>query len=351
MQSMMQNFYKKGKNNGKNGTKRGSKVSKKKKTMTMNDMYNTLGQDSSSKSSGTNSNFGTSSGFYQRNFEKAYFRKTSSPDDRKVSFDVPKKQSFKKKKKIFTDNDLVDDILGGRKRGDSRKSELLMMKSDLKDYKHDVEDYDDIQRFEEFLNEGQSGEEEPEDEFGGYGDDKYLNEASDEKNYESMDMTREIGNMTKEERTEYLNYKKQKKKEKKEEEERLKNSFKPKINKKSKNIDSKRMRGMQGSRGEMLFGLKKVLDYREQQLKEIVEAEKFMKFGKEELMNCTFRPKVNNKINSRITRSSIQERAEAYNQRKRMRELQRQREREQEEVLGCTFRPKINKRKKRRNGD
>lgn len=353
----MQNFYKKKSKSAKNGYKKASQSSrkpKKGKSMTIEQMNRTVEQEPSSRSSGTNPTFGASGGFYQRNMHKVYRRDPSSEDERRVTFEEPetRRKTFKKKKtpKVFTDQTVVDDILGGRKRGDSKRTELLLMKSDLKDYKDDVVDYDDLNRFERFLNETKPETEEVEDDDEGYGDAQYMSEPAG-PDYESRDMTRELGYMDKDERMEYLNYKKMKKLAQKEEEERRINTFKPKINKRSKKIDNRRMRGMGGDRNQMLFGLKKVLDYREQQLKEIVEAEKFMRYGKKELMNCTFKPKTNRKVNSRISRSSIQERAQQFNRRKKMREMERERERDLEEVHGCTFRPKINKRKRRGNGD
>jgi hypothetical protein len=350
MQSMMQNFYKKPKKNTKKGYNPRSKGStKKKKTLTMDEMYKTIDQDSSSQSSGTNSDFRGTSSFYSQNMDKVYGKRKNTSDEKRVTFDVPRNSNFGKKKRVFTDTDVVDDILGNRKRGNTLKSEILMMKSDLNDYKQEVVDYDDINRFEEFLKETEPQEEEEEEEEEVYEEDYHT--EPDRIDYDSMDMTREMQYMTKEERTEYFNYKKQKKKEKWEEEQRRIASFKPKINKKSKKIDTNRMKGHKVDRNQMLFGLKKVLDYRGQQLKEIVEAEKFMKFGKEEMMNCTFRPKVNKKKNRMVHRSSIQERAEAHNLRKKQRELQRQKERELEEVAGCTFRPRINRKRRKRNGD
>jgi hypothetical protein len=353
MQSMMQNFYKKKKKQTKKGyNPRAKASSKKKKTLTMNEMYKTIDQDSSSKSSGTNPDYIGTSSFYSQNMDKIYGKRKKSSDEKRVTFNVPRHSNFNKKKRVFTDNDVVDDILGNRKRGDTLKSEILMMRSDLQDYKQDVVDYNDLNRFEEFLKETDPAKDiEEEDEEDEYMYEEEYNTEPGRIDYDSMDMTREIQFMTKEERTDYFNYKKQKKKEKWEEEQKRIASFKPKINKKSKKIDTNRMKGRKIDRNQMLFGLKKVLDYRGQQLKEIVEAEKFMKFGRKEMMNCTFRPKVNKKKNRMIHRSSIQERAEAHNQRKRQRELQRQREREMEEVQGCTFRPKINRRKRKKNGD
>ena len=352
MKLMMQNYYKKPKKNSKSGyNPRPKESKKKKKTLTMNEMYKTIDQDSSSQSSGTNSDFRGTSSFYSQNMDKIYGKRKNTHDDKRVTFDIPKSSNFNKKKRVFTDTNVVDDILGNRRRGNSLKSEILMMKSDLLDYKQEVVDYDDINRFEEFLKETEPVKEVQEyDEEDDIYEGHYHTEP-DRIDYESMDMTKEIQYMSKEERDDYFNYKKQQKKQKWEEEQRRIASFKPKINKRSKKIDTNRMKGNKVDRNQMLFGLKKVLDYRGEQLKEIVEAEKFMKFGKEEMMNCTFRPKVNKKKNRMVHRSSIQERAEAHNLRKKQRELQRQKEKQMEEVAGCTFRPKINRRRRKRNGD
>ena len=350
MQSMMQNFYKKSKKSGKKGKSGRAREPKKKRGLTLSEMYDTVQQEPSSRSSGTNGELAQSSPFYTQNLSRAYKRNRSPADDRKVTFDLPRTSNFRKKPKVFTDNDVVDDILGGRRRGNSLKTELLMMKSDLQDYKQEAGDYEDLNRFEHILRETNPNREEEEQEEEGYGDAMYLTEDS-ERDYESMNMSQQIKHMSKEERDEYLEYKRAKKKEKWEREQRKIASFKPKINHRSKKIDQNRTKGRKVDRGQMLFGLKKVLKYREQQLKEIVETEKFMRYGRKEMLNCTFRPKINRKTTYNVKRPSIQERAQAFNQRKKQREQQRKREREQEEVAGCTFRPKINRRLRKNNGD
>ena len=247
----MQNFYKKdnkGTKRGKTGfnKKKTDKGKKKNKTFTLDELNNTLNQDSSSKSTGINSNFGGSSSFYTQNLDKVYSRNKIEPEEKHVTFDIPKSSRFKKKKnrkpKVFTDNNAIEDILGSRKRGNSLKTELLLMKSDLVDYKQEVDDYNDIDRFQNFLDETDPIKQEEEYEDDLYGDQGYMSEPSP-RDYESMDMSKEIQFMTKEERNEYFEYKKRKKKEKWEAEQKKIASFKPKINKRSKRIDTKRTRG------------------------------------------------------------------------------------------------------------
>ena len=147
-----------------------------------------------------------------------------------------------------------------------------------------------------------------------------------------------------------LKRKKGKKKEKQEEELKKTLSFKPKINPKSKNIDSKRTKGSKSDRAHMLHDMQKVLAYRERQLKEIVDTENFLKYGQEEVKNCTFTPQINKKRPMKNV-SSIQERTEAFLKRKKQKEEEAKKIREMQEVKGCTFQPRLTKRKKRGNGD
>ena len=221
--------------------------------------------------------------------------------------------------------------------------EFLMMMSDINDYKNKVSNNDDLDRFEEFLNEENEERREKET----YGDDIYL--TDNKPDLKNMDMKEAIKYMTREERAEYLAEKKKRKKLKREEELAKQMSFKPKINPKSKMIDNNRTRHMKIDRNQLLFGLNTVLKHREEQLKEIVEAEKFMKYAQEELNECTFHPKINRGGPVSVHEGSIAQRTKAFMNKKRLKEEQHKRLTEMNEVRHCTFAPRINPTKSRKS--
>lgn len=341
MQSMMQNFYRKSKPKKKGGAGKINyvrpKATSKGQTFTMDQLSNSLDKNQASG-----------------------FMKYSSPAEdhqlqKKNSYggNLRKKNNKSDQKKLKIHkfgtqrrDDMIEDVLGNPQ-SNKKDREMLMMKSDIKDFRRNTQEFDDLSRFKRFINDG----EEPEDEEEGYGDDKYLVDLQEEKPESNKDMKVEIKKMSKEERDEYFQEKKRKKQQKKDEEFRRIASFKPKINEKSKTIDFQRTRGIRNNRGHMLYDLNKVLAHREKQLKEIVQTEQFMKFGQAEMKNCTFTPKINKKNDTRLTQSSLQERTEMYMKRKKDREAKGKKLRELNETKDCTFRPRINRSRNAHNGD
>ena len=275
---------------------------------------------------------------------KATFGKSFGINSKSKSKNLKVKNPYgeirKKQKEVFND-DFDEPDYTEKKKSTLKNAEFMMMMSDIKDYKEKVHNQDDINKFEEFLNEGR---ENPIDLNPGYGDDLYLNEPEEPQ----VDMKDAIKYMTREERQEYLKQKKLKRKKKFEDEMKKKNSFKPKINKKSKAIDGNRTKHVKFSRHELLFGLNTVLKQREEQLKELVEAEKFMKYAKEELNECTFHPRINRGGPATINEGSIAERSKALMEKKRRRIEDHQRMKPMNETKDCTFTPKINHGVKRR---
>lgn len=222
-----------------------------------------------------------------------------------------------------------------KKQATLKNAEFMMMMSDINDYKQKIANNDDINKFEEFL-KGDVVEEEDEE---GLGESAY---SDGQSHLRGMNMKDAIKYMTREERQEYLKQIKQKKKKRFEDELKKQNSFKPKINKKSKAIDGNRTKNMKFKRHDLLFGLNTVLKQREEQLKEVIEAERFMKYAQEELNECTFHPKINRGGNTTINEGSIAQRTKAFMEKKRMKEEEHLRIKEMNEVKDCTFTPKIN---------
>lgn len=215
-----------------------------------------------------------------------------------------------------------------KKQATMKNAEFMMMMSDINDYKQKIANNDDINKFERFLH----GDMEPPR------DDEY---SADEG--EHVDMKDAIKYMTREERQEYLNQKKMRRKKKFEDEMKKKNSFKPKINKKSKAIDQNRTKNMKFKRHDLLFGLNTVLKQREEQLKEVIETERFLKYAQEELNECTFHPRINRGGNNTVNEGSIAERTRAFMEKKKMRQEDYNRQKKINEVRNCTFTPQINR--------
>ena len=249
------------------------------------------------------------------------------------------------------------------------------MREELRDLKMGAdEDKFEIQKFEEYQPD------DVEDEFvvneaklditngrfgfkteGGYEDDEYLDVLHEDNQIRGEEYEAELNrpptpkmveDMTWDERTEYLAEKKRKKQEDREKELFKEATFKPKINALSKTIDLKRTRGVVigMNRTNMLHGLKKVLQQREVQLREIVKTEEFLRRGKKEMEECTFRPKLNRKKNRRVHQASLAERSKIFMQKKKKREEEAKQRREQEEIEGCTFQPRVNRKKVVRRG-
>lgn len=121
-------------------------------------------------------------------------------------------------------------------------------------------------------------------------------------------------------------------------------SFKPKINKKSALLDRLRMGQGGYPRYESLHGLDEVLKQREQQLKELIEQERFEKFEKQELENCTFKPKINSSYSMREAPGvSVADRNQNWTERKKEKIVSIAKNIEKEEMKDCTFKPKITK--------
>ena len=118
-------------------------------------------------------------------------------------------------------------------------------------------------------------------------------------------------------------------------------SFRPKINKKSVLIDKMR-RGRDASpRYESLHALDGVLRECKEELKETIEQERFEKFYKEELENCTFRPKINSmqSISPARNYQSVSERGGQWRQKTKQKVQNMARIAEIEELKDCTFKP------------
>lgn len=267
---------------------------------------------------------------------KADFGKTFKSKT-KQKIDNPYGEVRKKKEVVFS-NEFEESSSIDKKANTMKNAEFMMMRSDLNDYKMKVSNNDDINKFQQFL---RGDMEEVEEE--GYGDSQYNDSQGPQ-----VDMKDAIKYMTREERQEYLKQKKLKRKKKFEDEMKKKNSFKPKINKKSKAIDNNRTKNMKFKRHDLLFGLNTVLKQREEQLKEVIEAERFMKYAQEELNECTFHPRINRVGPNTVNEGSIAERTRAFMEKKRRKQESHQRMKQLNEVRDCTFTPKINHNTKKR---
>lgn len=249
------------------------------------------------------------------------------------------------------------------------------MREELEDLKMDAFDEDhNLQKFQAYLKNDDDEKEIvneakldiTKDGFGfkddyGYEDDEYLDALHEENQIKGEEYEAELNrpptpkmveDMTWEERNKYLADKKKRKKQEREKEVFREATFKPKINSMSKTIDLQRTRGVVVGmkRTNMLHGLKKVLQKREEQLREIVKTEEFLRRGKKEMEECTFKPKVNTKKNRKVHRASLAERTQQFMMKKKKREEEAKKRREQEEIEGCTFQPKVNRQRNVRRG-
>ena len=148
-----------------------------------------------------------------------------------------------------------------------------------------------------------------------------------------------------EERTRRFEERKRKKQQRLEEEMKKVNCFKPSINAKSRKLDKKRFKcGNPGSRQDNLYELNYVLKERKEELRDIIEMERFEKYGEDELKNCTFKPKINEyKGNVDIEERTISERNQQWEKKKREK-INKIKEMEKDSELdGCTFTPQINR--------
>ena len=148
-----------------------------------------------------------------------------------------------------------------------------------------------------------------------------------------------------EERTRRFEERRKKKQQKLEEEMSKVNCFKPAINAKSRKLDKKRHKGGQpGNRQDNLYELNYLLKERKEELRDIIEMERFEKYGEEEMRNCTFRPKINNyKGNIDTENRTISERNEQWEKKKREKINKILEIKKESELDGCTFTPQINK--------
>lgn len=120
-------------------------------------------------------------------------------------------------------------------------------------------------------------------------------------------------------------------------------SFKPKINDKSKALDSKRAgSSIKRPRYEDLYEFDQVLRVREAERKEIVEEERYHKELGPEEKECTFQPKINNKGGVR-TIKDISERSKAWKEMKDLKLKEELKVKKEKELVGCTFRPDISR--------
>ena len=162
---------------------------------------------------------------------KATFGKSFGANSKSKSKNLKVKNPYgeirKKQKETFND-DFEEPDYTERKKSTLKNAEFMMMMSDIKDYKQKVHNQDDINKFEEFLNEGR---EVPVKLDTGYGDDLYLEGGPEDS---QVDMKDAIKYMTREERQEYLKQKKLKRKKKFEDEMKKKIRLNQKLTKKVK---------------------------------------------------------------------------------------------------------------------
>ena len=183
MQNMMMNFYKKPSLNGKK-----EKKTPVKRGLTMKQMMNTVKVNDSS---GYESPPKMANNFEDMNSNRMYSK----------TLDNNKFKGFSK-----TKQEMINDVLGTGRSEDTHTQQLESIKSDLNKYKLD-DRFDDINRFEKFLNEDKpiTNDEEDMMDDDPYGDEEYL--------YQSEPL-KKIEDMTMEERNEYFEEKKRKKKRK-----------------------------------------------------------------------------------------------------------------------------------------
>lgn len=122
-------------------------------------------------------------------------------------------------------------------------------------------------------------------------------------------------------------------------------SFKPQINKKSAMLDKQRNNSPNKiPRQDNLYELNAVLRERKGELKEIIEMERYERYGAQEDKECTFKPKINdNRSPVENSDKDIAERNQAW-EKKKQEKLQKIAEvKKEKELVGCTFKPQINK--------
>lgn len=121
-------------------------------------------------------------------------------------------------------------------------------------------------------------------------------------------------------------------------------TFKPKINKNSKKIDQKRFDyKKQTTRQDELYKLSYHLKERKEELKEMIEMERFERYGEKEMKECTFKPKLNSyKGKSNMGNLDIAKRNEIWKRKKEQRIQEIQEARKDIDLEGCTFVPRIN---------
>lgn len=122
-------------------------------------------------------------------------------------------------------------------------------------------------------------------------------------------------------------------------------SFKPNINKKSAILDKQRNNSPNKvPRQENLYELNAVLQERREELKEIIEMERYEKYGALEQKECTFRPKINDaKLPVDIQNKNISERNQLWERKKKEKIQKISENHKDKELVGCTFKPQINK--------
>lgn len=167
---------------------------------------------------------------------------------------------------------------------------------------------------------------------------------ADDQTHESEAERDKKAQMKKKEADSHFEKRKQMKKERLEAEMREKYSFKPKINEKSKALDSKRANPENTKpRYKNLYELDHVLKVREAELREMVEEERYIKSQAKEEKECTFKPKINSKSLNRDEETDIAERAKAWQKRKEDRLVEVAKSKKERELEGCTFTPVVNK--------
>ena len=214
---------------------------------------------------------------------------------------------------------------------DTSDPDFLTMLADINDYKKKLSNNNDILKFENYLNQSDS-----EDELAA---SNYVAPVP-KPDLTKMDMKDAMKYMTKEERQAYLSKKQKRKKKKFEKEINKHNKFKPKINLKSKAIDNNRTKHMKFHRHDLLHGLGIVLKQREDQLREIIQAEQSV--NQNEWGECTFKPRLNRTGPCITSFGSIADRTKALMQRKQAKKEKQKKLQEMDEVKDCTFTPKIN---------
>ena len=126
--------------------------------------------------------------------------------------------------------------------------------------------------------------------------------------------------------------------------------FKPELNKKSVLLDQKRMRGIDNPRYENLYELDAILKMREQELKQLVMEERMERYERDELQNCTFKPRINPNIApAEYGYETIPERQLMWKKKKEDKIAQQRVLSQVSELLDCTFQPSLEKKANNRD--